>query len=89
MDCNEPARIVRGGDPCVELRLAEGRSARFALAPVIVRVEFDDIGTRGDLVANGADRLVDACDLLRALRNRDAGLIALGTVSAPSDDRLG
>ena len=43
----------------------------------------------GDLVADRADGLVDPGDFLRALRNRNAGLEALGPVGAARDDRLG
>ena len=78
MNGDEAARIVGCGDSGVELGLGEGGAARLALAPVIVGIEFDDGRTPGDLVADGADGLVDAGDFLRALRDGNAGLEALG-----------
>ena len=56
---------------------------------MIVGVEFDDVRAAGDLVADRADDLVDAGDFLRALRDRDAGLEALGPIGAAGDDGLG
>ncbi len=56
---------------------------------MIIGVEFDEVGAAGDLVADGADRLVDAGDFLRALGDDEAGLIALGAVGAARDDGLG
>ena len=47
------------------------------------------VAPAGDLVADGADGLVDAGDFLRALRDGNAGLEALGTVGAAGDDCFG
>ena len=89
MDRDQAAGVVRRGDASVELGLRQGRAARLALAPMIIGVEFDDVGAGRDLVAHGADGLVDAGDFLRALRDGDARLEALGAVGAARDDRLG
>ena len=56
---------------------------------MIIGVEFDDVGAGRDLVADGADGFVDTRNFLRALRDGNAGLEALGSVSAARDDRLG
>src|ERR1044072_6098138 len=76
-------------DARIQLVLRKRRPARFALAPMIVGVEFDDVGTAGDLVADSFYSFVDACDFLRPLRNRNAGLKSLGSIGAAGDDRLG
>ncbi len=78
MDGDQAAGIVRGGDPGVELGLGEGWAARLALAPMIIGIEFDDVGAAGDLVTDGADGLVDAGDFLRALGDGTPGSKPLG-----------
>src|SRR4029078_322969 len=76
-------------DAGVKLGLGQGGARWLALAPMVVGVEFDDVGTGGDLVADSADRLVYPGDFLRALRDRDAGLETLGAVGTARDDGLG
>ena len=44
VDRDQAARVVRRGDPRVELGLRQGGPARLALAPMIIGVEFDDVG---------------------------------------------
>src|SRR5437764_841643 len=84
-----PARCMRRGNASVELGLRQSRARRLALAPMIIGVEFDDVGAGRNLVAHRSDGLIGPRDLLRALRNGNARFEALWPVSAARDDRLG
>ncbi len=81
------AGVVGGSDRRTQLGLGQRRPAAVAALVVIVGIDLDQAGAPGDLVADGADDLVDAADFLRPLRHGDARLEALRAVGAAGDDR--
>src|SRR5690349_17566293 len=56
---------------------------------MIVRVEFDDVGTAGNLIPYGSYGFVDARDLLGALRYGNPGLKSFWAVGTAGDNCLG
>src|SRR5262249_4217768 len=73
-------------DNHLELLQRERGSGFLAGTPAKVGVDLDPVGAVADLVADHAAQRLDAVGLLGALRNREAGSEAPGSVAASGDD---
>ncbi len=89
VDRDDPAGIMRGGSGGGELGRVQGRPAALAALIVIIGIELHDVGAGRDLIAHGADDIVDPAHLLRALRHFQPRLESLGAVGTLGDDRAG